>query len=307
MQDLHELPKFRDSLSYLFVEHVVVERDQHAIELIRKEGRVHVPAAALCLLLLGPGTSISHAAIKLLAENGCTVLWTGEDGIRLYAQGIGETRRALRFIRQAELVCNPEKRKRVVLRMYARRFGVEPDANLTLPQIRGMEGARMKAAYARVSAETGVPWHGRLYDRREWSSADPVNRALSAANALLNGLCHSAIVSGGYSPALGFIHTGRQLSFVYDIADLYKTEVTIPIAFQTVKESQIRLDARVRTACREKFHELRLLERIVEDIDALLEMKADGPEGSDVVDAGDPAPEPIWEALLDEPGQMAWS
>jgi CRISPR-associated protein Cas1 len=308
MIDLHELPKLRDSLSYLYVEHAIVDRDQHAIEVIRKEGRTHAPAAALCVLMLGPGTSITHAAIKLLAESGVTALWTGEEGMRLYAQGLGETRKAYHLLRQAELASDTAKRKQVVLRMYEKRFGERLSPDLELTQIRGMEGARMRKAYQQASETYGVPWHGRVYDRHNWGNADPINRALSAANALLNGLSHAAIVSGGYSPALGFIHTGRQTSFVYDIADLYKTEITIPLAFQIVSESDEKIDRRVRQACRERFREVKLLERMLPDIDSLLGIRPEEFAGAFDADGEDGAmPEPIWEELLDEAGQMAWS
>jgi CRISPR-associated protein Cas1 len=307
-QDLHVLPKLRDSLSYLFVEHVVVDRNQHAIELIRKEGRTLVPIAALCLLMLGPGTSITHAAIKLLAESGCTVLWTGEEGIRFYAQGGGETRKSYHILRQVELACNPEARTQVVLRMYLKRFNEQLDSSLTLPQIRGLEGVRMRTAYAHASKQYGVPWQGRIYDRRDWNKADPINRALSAANALLNGICHSAIVAGGYSPAIGFIHTGRQTSFVYDIADLYKTGITIPIAFQMVSESTISIDKRVRQACREKFYEVKLLERLLPDIDELLGISGEeAPQEAEDADADGAVPGPLWEELLEEPEETTWS
>ncbi len=270
MQDFHELPKLRDSLSYLYVEHAIVDRKASAIEFIQQEGRTHVPTAALCVLLLGPGTSISHAAVKTLAESGCAILWTGEEVTRCYAAGTGETRKAYHLLRQAELCCNPQQRLGVIRRMYQMRFPETLSANLTLEQIRGMEGARVRSTYYRYSRETGVPWSGRNYDRGNWGASDPINRALSAGNALLNGLCHAAIVSGGYSPALGFVHTGKQLSFVYDIADLYKAEVTIPTAFQTVAESSEHVDSRVRAACRQKFKDAKLLERILPDIDRLL-------------------------------------
>lgn len=299
MQDLHELPKLRDSLSYLYVEHAVVERDAHAIKLLKKDERVNVPAAALCLLMLGPGTSITHAAIKVLAENGCSVLWTGEDLIRLYAQGLGETRKAFHLLRQAELVSDPQKRMEVVLRMYGKRFEEQFDSSLELQQIRGMEGARVRKMYQQASERYGVPWHGRRYDFHDWGKADPINRALSAANALLNGICHAAIVSGGYSPALGFIHTGRLLSFVYDIADLYKTEITIPLAFQIVAESDKQVDSRVRAACRQKFKEARLLERLLPDIDSLLEIGV-AAEEEEVINPEDENPFPLWQPLMGE-------
>lgn len=297
MRDLHEIPKLRDSLSYLYVEHAVIERRDSAVELIRKEGRTHVPATTLCLLMLGPGTSITHAAMKVLGESGCSVLWTGEDGIRLYAQGCGETRKAYHLLRQATLVCDPDQRQQVVLRMYQLRFGQTLDPGLSLPQIRGMEGARIRKVYAEASQAYGVAWAGRRYDRSKWDFSDPVNRALSAANALLNGICHAAIVSGGYSPALGFIHTGRQLSFVYDIADLYKTEITIPIAFRTIAESPALIDSRVRLACREKFRETRLLERILPDIGNLLGIQPmrDSPDMD--MDSALSTPEALWEEL----------
>jgi CRISPR-associated protein Cas1 len=253
-----------------------------------------IPAAALSMLMLGPGTAITHAAIKALADNGCLVIWCGEQGMRCYAHGGGETRKAYHLLKQAELVSDPEKRLEVVLRMYRRRFGGELDPEMNLFQIRGKEGARMRHAYAEASREYGVPWHGRRYDRNRWGSGDPINRALSAANALLNGLCHTGIVSGGYSPALGFIHTGKQLSFVYDIADLYKVEVTIPLAFRIVAESEERVGPRVREACREAFRKHRLLKRILPEIDHLLSVSEEVLAAGEEADSDPARPEPLW-------------
>lgn len=292
MQDLHLLPKLRDSLSYLYVEHAVLERKDGALLVLQETGRTNVPVANLCLLMCGPGTTMTHAAIKLLAESGCSVLWTGEDMMHFYAQGLGETRRAYHLLRQAELASNPEKRYQVVLRMYEMRFEYHLGPDLSLEQVRGMEGARVRNAYAQASQKYGVEWHGRNYDRSDWKAADPVNRSLSAANAILNGICHAAIVSGGYSPALGFLHTGKQLSFVYDIADLYKTELTVPIAFQTVAEGPQEIEKRTREGCRESFREGKLLERVLPDIDLLLGVGTDENWSGD----NDPAqPEPWWD------------
>lgn len=305
MRDLHELPKLRDGLSYLYVEHCRVEQQGQAVELLDQEGRVMVPAAALAVFLLGPGTSVTHAAVRALADNGCMVVWVGEEGMRCYAQGGGETRRAYHLLKQAELVSDPRKRMEVVWRMYRYRFGEQLQPGLTLEQIRGLEGQRVRQAYAQASRTYGVPWHGRRYDRRNWDGGDPINRALSAANALLNGLCHAGIVSGGYSPALGFIHTGLQTSFVYDIADLYKTEVTIPLAFRLVAESTEGLHARVRQACREAFQEARLLQRILPDIDALLGITPDLLSAGQEADADPGRPEPLWAPPDDDAGTMA--
>jgi hypothetical protein len=157
-----------------------------------------------------------------------------------------------------------------------------------------LEGQRVRQAYARASQTYGVEWHGRRYDRSNWGGADPPNRALSLANALLNGLCHAAIVSGGYSPALGFIHTGKQRSFVYDIADLYKVEVTIPLAFHTVAESNDRLYHRVRQAARDAFKDHRLLKRILPDIKNLLDLSAEVLRAGEEADSDPARPEPWW-------------
>jgi CRISPR-associated protein Cas1 len=283
----------RDSLSYHYIEHAIVDRKQNAIEYIQEDGRTLVPIASISLIMLGPGTSLSHAAMKVLMENGCSILWVGEDGIRCYGQGLGETRRAYHLIRQAELVCDPVAREKVVRKMYAMRFEEKLVEGLSLAQIRGKEGVRVRQAYAHASEKYRVPWHGRRYDRSNWGHADTINRTLSAANALMNGICHAAIVSGGYSPALGFVHTGRMLSFVYDIADLYKTELTIPAAFEVVAESEEKTGSRVRKLCRERFKEARLLKRILPDIDNLLEI----PEDVEDSFALDP-PSALWKELF---------
>jgi CRISP-associated protein Cas1 len=294
MRNLQELPKLRDSVSYLYLEHGRLEQDSLAVAFVDKSGRTPLPAAGLSVLLLGPGTSVTHAAVKTLADNGCLVLWTGEDGMRLYAQGSGETRKAYHFLRQAELASDRDKRMAVVRRMYEVRFTETLDPALSIEQIRGMEGARVRDAYAWAAREFGVPWQGRNYDRNNWSSSDPINRALSIANGLLNGLCHAAIVSGGYSPALGFIHTGKQLSFVYDIADLYKVEITLPVAFWAVSLGTDKLDSRVRQGCREAFKTQRLLDRILPDIDRLLEATALPPDHSPDPDTDPAAPGRWW-------------
>jgi CRISPR-associated protein Cas1 len=297
IRDLHELPKLRDGLSYLYLEHCIVDQKYQAVEAIDKEhGRMMLPAAALAVLMLGPGTSITHEAVKTLCDNGCSVLWCGEEGVRLYAQSIGETRKGYRLIRQAEMISDPAKRMDVITRMYRYRFDEELESDLSLEQVRGYEGVRVRKAYAEASQKYGVPWSGRRYDRGDWARADPINRALSAANACLNGVCHAAIVSVGYSPGLGFIHTGKQLSFVYDVADLYKTEITVPLAFRLTAESTEELESRVRHACRDSFRQRQLLARILPDIDQVLGISPDIDEASDVADVDPAWPAPLWSA-----------
>ena len=303
MKDLHLLPKVRDSLSYLYVEHCRVDQEDKAIAILDAGGKVPVPCAALTLLMLGPGTAITHAAVRTLADSGCLVVWTGEEGVRLYAQGMGETRSARNLLRQARLFSNSDLRLEVVRRMYQMRFPEPLEPSLTLRQIRGKEGLRVRESYARASQDTGVEWSGRSYHRESWAAADPINRALSCANSCLYGVCHAAIISAGYSPALGFIHTGKMLSFVYDVADLYKAQLTVPLAFQTVVSGSQDLEGRVRRACRDAFHAERLLHRIVPDIEEALSV---GPEwdGNEVVDfdADDGLPGGLWDPEVGEVG-----
>jgi CRISPR-associated protein Cas1 len=270
--NLQELPRFSDKLTYLYVEHAVIEQEDKSIALWREDGITSAPAAGLAVLLLGPGTKISHAAVKSLADNNCLIAWCGEDAVRFYASGSGGTRSARNLLTQARLVANELTRLQVVVRMYCIRFSEEIDPGLTLQQLRGKEGIRVRQAYADAARAAGIEWHGRTYKREQWDFADPVNRSLSAANACLYGLVHAAILSGGYSPALGFIHTGKHLSFVYDIADLYKAEVVIPLAFQIAKADPPHLEREVRTECRGQFKTAKLMQRILPDIARVLDV-----------------------------------
>jgi CRISPR-associated protein Cas1 len=279
IENYRSLPKFRDSLSFLYFEHCKIEQSSSAIAAVDEKGEVHIPIAALSVLLLGPGVSITHAAVKCCADHGATILWVGEAATRLYATGTGETRSSARLLNQASLWADPRMHASVVVRMYSQRFPERLPLGLTIEQIRGREGVRVKQAYARAAAVYGVEWRGRNYDSGSWRSNDAVNRALSVAASCLYGLCHSAIVSAGYSPALGFIHSGKQLSFVYDIADLYRIDVIVPLAFAAAAEFQKsaegQLERMVRKSCREKFTELKLLDRVVSDIDEVLSVNDD--------------------------------
>jgi CRISPR-associated protein Cas1 len=160
--------------------------------------------------------------------------------------------------------------------MYVKRFTEPVPEGWTIEQVRGLEGVRVREAYARASRETGVAWAGRRYDASDWASADPVNRALSVANSCLYGLCHGALVAAGFSPSLGFLHTGYESSFVHDIADLYKVAIGVPLAFAAVAEGGTEaLEHRVRKACRRAFFDNRILERIIPDTQRVLAMRPD--------------------------------
>lgn len=275
MRTLHELPRFRDRWSYLYLEMGRLDVDADSLAFHQKDKVTPVPIDQLAVVMLGPGSTITHAAIKSLSQNNCLLAWTGQDGVRLYAASTGGTYSARRTIRQAELVSNEESRLRVAWRMYRFRFNESIPEQVTLQQIRGMEGLRVRKAYAFASEKYGVEWKGRSYKQNNWNAADPINRALSSANACLYGVCHAALLTAGYSPALGFIHTGKMLSFVYDIADLYKTELTIPVAFQVTSRGNSDVEREARMECRKAFYEFRLMERILPDIAEVLGVSDD--------------------------------
>ena len=300
--DLAQLPRVADGWTFLYTEKVRIERSDYAIELRDKTGRVQVPTAALSVLMLGPGSTITHAAILVLAESGCSIVWCGENASRFYASGLGETRRAHHLEAQAAAWASKTKHVEVVRRLYTMRFPEGLAEGLTIEQIRGHEGVRVRDAYAAIAGETGVGWSGRAYRRGDWGSADPVNRALSAANACLYGVCHAAIVATGFSPGLGFVHVGKQLSFVYDIADLYKVDITIPAAFQAVRAGVDNIESRVRRHCRELFHSSRLLERIVPDIQRAIGLVPE--KARLVVHRGEEAPGEVEEGLGEVPGRL---
>ncbi|MCW5982843.1 MAG: type I-E CRISPR-associated endonuclease Cas1 [Bryobacteraceae bacterium] len=303
IRDLHLLPKVRDSWSYLYAEHCRIDQEDKAIAIQEKDGKTPVPCAMLTLLMLGPGVTVTHAAIRTLAESGCLVMWCGEEAVRFYAVGMGETRSSRNLLAQARLWADPASRLAVVMRMYRMRFDEPLPDDLTLQQLRGREGIRIRQVYANASRDSGIAWEGRSYRTSNWRSADPVNRALSCANSCLYGLCHAAIVSAGFSPALGFIHTGKMLSFVYDIADLYKTEVSIPVAFAVAKESSTAIEIRARKACRDAFHSTRLLERIVPDIHSALGLDQSVRAADEALYDGDQeTPGGLWDPVL---GQVA--
>ncbi|MFX0574759.1 type I-E CRISPR-associated endonuclease Cas1e [Nocardia nepalensis] len=265
-----ELVRISDRVSFLYLDRCVVNRDSNAITATDERGTVHVPAASIGVLLLGPGTTITHQAISLMSDSGSTVVWVGERGVRYYAHGVGLSRSSRLLEAQAEAVTNTRSRLRVARAMYAMRFPGENISELSMQQLRGREGARVRAVYREHSQRTGVEWNRRTYDVEDWDAGEPVNQALSAANSALYGVVHSVIVALGCSPALGFVHTGHHRSFVYDIADLYKAEVTIPIAFDIATEDVEDIGAVTRRRVRDALHDGKILERCARDIQHLL-------------------------------------
>lgn len=272
--ELHALPLIRDRLSFLYLERSIISRHDNAITVTDARGTVHVPAAALGVLLLGPGTTVSHRAMELIGDSGTSTVWVGERGVRYYAHGRSLTHSSRLLVRQADLVSNVRTRIVVARKMYQMRFPDEDVSSLTMQQLRGREGSRVRAAYRHFSKLTGVPWRGRSYDPGNFEGSDPVNMALSAANACLYGALHSVIVALGCSPGLGFVHSGHDRSFVYDIADLYKTEFSVPIAFEIAAEHSLSAFADIGSTARRRLRDTmsdgKLFERTVKDIRLLL-------------------------------------
>lgn len=267
---LTSLVRMQDRLTFLYVEHCVVNRADNAVTITDSRGTVHVPAAALSVLMLGPGSNITYAAICLLAESRSTCIWVGERGVRYYCHGASLAQSTRLLEAQAKLVSSERTRVKVARRMYAMRFPNESTDGLTMQQLLGKEGTRVRRAYERESERTGVPWGGRSYKTTDFDDADAVNRALSAANTSLYGVVHAVIVALGCSPGLGFVHARNERSFVYDIADLYKADITIPLAFDLAAQQVDDVGVAARKGMRDRMKDGKFLQRCVRDVRSLL-------------------------------------
>jgi CRISPR-associated protein Cas1 len=267
---LKPLP-IKDRVSMVFVQYGQIDVLDGAFVLIDKNGvRTHIPVGSVACIMLEPGTRVSHAAVRLAAQVGTLLVWVGESGVRLYASGQPGGARADRLLYQAKLALDDELRLKVVRKMYELRFGEPAPARRSVEQLRGIEGARVRASYKLLAQQHRVNWHARNYDHQQWDAADIPNRCLSAATACLYGITEAAVLAAGYAPAVGFIHTGKPLSFVYDVADVYKFETVVPLAFAIAAKAPAEPERAVRLACRDLFRQSRLLERIIPGIEEML-------------------------------------
>ncbi|WP_280510055.1 type I-E CRISPR-associated endonuclease Cas1e [Nocardia farcinica] len=273
-----ELVRARDRLSFIYLERATVHRDGNAITATDERGVVHIPAATVGALLLGPGTRVTHQAMMLLAESGSTAVWVGERGVRYNAHGRSLARSTRLLEAQAVAVTNQTSRLRVARAMYEMRFPGEDVSGLTMQQLRGREGARIRRLYRLHAERVGIEWERRQYNPDDFASGDAINQALSAATTCLYGIVHAVVVALGCAPGLGFVHTGHERSFVFDLADLYKAEFAIPPAFDAVAEGGDDIPAATRRAVRDAIHAGHLLERCCSDIYALL--LPDEPDGA---------------------------
>lgn len=262
----------KERMSVVFVERGEIDVLDGAFVVVDATGiRTHIPVGGVACMMLEPGTRLSHRAAALAARVGTLLVWVGEAGVRLYSAGQPGGARSDRLLYQARLALDETLRLKVVRKMYAVRFGEEPPARRSVEQLRGIEGARVRQTYQLLARQFGVTWKGRDYDAEDWDSADLANRCLSAATSCLYGVTEAAVLAAGYAPAVGFIHTGKPLSFVYDVADVYKFETVVPVAFKVAASNPPGNPERaVRLACRDVFRQTRLLERIIPDIEAML-------------------------------------
>ena len=261
----------KDRLSTLFVEKGNLDVLDGAFVVVDKNGvRTHIPVGGVACLMLEPGTRVSHAAVVLASRVGCLLVWIGEAGVRLYASGQPGGARADRLLYQAKLALDDTARLNVVRKMYALRFKEEPPARRSVEQLRGIEGVRVRKMYELLARQYKVNWKRRNYDQTNWGSGDMPNRCLSSNNACLYGICEAAILAAGYAPAIGFIHTGKPQSFVYDIADIFKFETVVPVAFRIAARNPYNPEQSVRLACRDAFRQTKLLKRIIPTIEEVL-------------------------------------
>lgn len=267
---LKPLP-MKDRISMLFIEYGQIDVLDGAFVVIDKNGvRTHIPVGSVACLMLEPGTRVSHAAVKLASTVGTLLVWVGEAGVRLYSSGQPGGARADRLLYQAKLALDDDLRLKVVRRMYEFRFQEPAPKRRSVEQLRGIEGARVREMYKQFARQYGVNWRGRNYDVSDWEKGDIANQCLSAATSCLYGITEAAVLAAGYAPAVGFIHTGKPLSFVYDIADLFKFDTVVPLAFKIAAKNPSHPDRQVRLACRDIFRSSNILEKIIPTIEDML-------------------------------------
>ena len=241
------------------------------------EVRRQIPVGNVTTIFLEPGTRITHEAVKLAARTGTLLIWSGEGGVRLYAAGQPGGARSDRLLHQARLALDDGLRLKVVQKMYKLRFNEEPPSRRSLDQLRGLEAARVKRLYQHLAKEAGVTWRRRNYDPKTGKAGDLPNLCLSAATASLYGLCEAAILAAGYAPAIGFLHTGKPRSFVFDVADIVKFETVVPAAFKVAARKPDNPEQATRLACRDMFREQRLMKRLVPLVEDVLTVEGAPP------------------------------
>ncbi len=255
----------------LYLEHGRLEVDDSSVKWIGADRTIfRIPVATVSVLMLGPGTTVTHAAIKACSNSNTPVCWVGEEGMRFYAFGTTPTHGNERALHQAATHASKARRAEVARRMFVKRF---PDVDVMskgVEELRGMEGKRVKALYGELGLKYGVSWKGRQYDKSEWDLADNINRSVSAANAALYALTTAVVCSLGYLPQLGFVHQGGTMPFVFDVADLYKHETSLEAAFQTISIKPEADGKEVIQLLKTLIEQQKILRRMPKEIEELL-------------------------------------
>ncbi|MDH2069544.1 type I-E CRISPR-associated endonuclease Cas1e [Pantoea sp. GD03673] len=261
----------KDRISLIFLKYGQVDVLDGAFVLVDASGvRTHIPIGNAACIMLEPGTRISHAAIKLAAMVGTLLVWVGEAGVRLYASGQPGGARSDKLLYQARLALDENLRLKVVRKMFELRFGEEAPSRRSVEQLRGIEGVRVKGIYQLLAKQYGIRWQGRRYDPKDWEKGDIINQCISAATACLYGITEAAVLAAGYAPAIGFVHSGKPLSFVYDIADIIKFETVVPAAFEIAARRPQDVEKQVRLACRDLFRTNKTVGRLIPLIEDVL-------------------------------------
>lgn len=287
--EIQDLPRIGDRMSYVYLEHCKLSRDDSGLCVQESRGSFQLPVASFSMIMLGPGTTVTHRAMELIGDAGTGVSWVGDGGLKCYAYGKPLTHSSSLLEQQAKAASNKRLRLGVARKMYRLRFPGEDVSKLTMQQLRGREGSRVRSAYRRESERTGVPWSGRQYTVEDRSASDAVNASLSMANSFLYGVAFSVIMTLGCSPGLGFVHTGHERSFVFDVSDLYKTETSIPVAFDVAASGTDNVWLSTRKLMKERMREEHILDRMSKDIRYLLSgVSHDDEDCSDEVLLWDP-------------------
>lgn len=247
-------------VGFLYLEHARLDIDNGALVALSSAGSTPIPAGALACLMLGPGTSVTHHAVDLLARLGCLALWVGEHGVRVYSAGSPGGASGQRILEQARCVIEPRLRLEATRRLYRLMMGSDAPQARSIDQLRGLEGSWVRAEYSRLARAHGILWNGR-----DHGSSDPINRAINIATSTLYGVTEAAILALGLSPAIGIVHTGGERSFVFDIADTVKFTTVMPLVFLVLAENAVLTDlpGEIRRRCRDLFFHERLLDRLV--------------------------------------------
>ncbi len=237
--------------------------------LVRDEESIEVPVAMASVIMLEPGVTVTHEAVKLASRCGTLLLWTGEAGVRVYASGSPGGKSWERLLDQAGLRLDPVARMKAARRLYRLMFDEDMPETRSIDVLRGLEGQRVKSLYAKIAAEHGVLWTGRAKADRA------LQDALGFATSCLYGLSEAVILAAGYSPAIGVVHSGDVRSMVFDLADTVKFSTVVPAAFKVYSESPIDTGNRVRRRCRDIFRESNLAALLFRNIFEIMGANAD--------------------------------